>query len=102
VVTPPRKTRVYSVRCDPPQPRGVPRASRSPGTHSLRLLKFSCGTKDHLINNSDRFHAFLGSHHITHSFERTECEPKWPGRLDDHTWAIWRMDLRDVAPLLFR
>jgi enterochelin esterase-like enzyme len=68
----------------------------------LKLLKFFCGTKDHLINNSDRFHAFLDSHHITHSFERTEYEPKWPGRLDDHTWPIWRMNLRDVAPLLFR
>jgi len=26
----------------------------------------------------------------------------WPGRRDDHTWPIWRMNLRDAAPLLFR
>lgn len=68
----------------------------------LKLLKFFCGTKDHLIANSDRFHAFLDSHHIKHTFERTDYESKWPGRRDDHTWPIWRMNLRDVAPLLFR
>lgn len=68
----------------------------------LKLLKFFCGTKDHLINNSDRFHAFLDSHHIKHTFERTDYESKWPGRRDDHTWPIWRTNLRDVAPLLFR
>ncbi len=68
----------------------------------LKLLKFYCGTKDHLVNNSDRFHAFLDSHHIAHVFERTDYESKWPGRLDDHTWPIWRMNLRDTAPLLFR
>lgn len=67
-----------------------------------KLLMFFCGTKDHLIANSDRFHAFLDSHHIKHTFERTDYESKWPGRRDDHTWPIWRMNLRDVAPLLFR
>jgi enterochelin esterase family protein len=68
----------------------------------LKLLMFFCGTKDHLIANSDRFHAFLDSHHIQHTFQRTDYESKWPGRRDDHTWPIWRMNLRDVAPLLFR
>jgi enterochelin esterase-like enzyme len=68
----------------------------------LKLLEFYCGTKDHLINNSDRFHAFLDSHHIRHAFERTDYESTWPGRRDDHTWPIWRMNLRDTAPQLFR
>lgn len=68
----------------------------------LKLLKFYCGTKDHLIANSDRFHAYLDAHQIRHSFERVDYESKWPGRRDDHTWPIWRMNLRDAAQLLFR
>jgi enterochelin esterase family protein len=77
-------------------------ANEEKSNTQLKLLMFFCGTKDHLIANSDRFHTFLDSHHIKHTFERTDYEPKWPGRRDDHTWPIWRMNLRDVAPLLFR
>jgi enterochelin esterase-like enzyme len=69
---------------------------------ALKLLMIRCGTKDHLITNSDRFTQFLTSHQIKHTYVRTDYESKWPGRKDDHTWPIWRMDLRDVAPLLFK
>ncbi|MGA2117892.1 MAG: alpha/beta hydrolase-fold protein [Bryobacteraceae bacterium] len=77
-------------------------ANPQKSNEQIKLLIFFCGTKDHLVANSDRFHAFLDSHQIKHTFERTDYESKWPGRRDDHTWPIWRMNLRDVAPLLFR
>lgn len=68
----------------------------------LKLLMVRCGTKDHLITNADRFTAFLKEHQIRHTYVRSDYEARWPGRKDDHTWPIWRMDLRDVAQLLFR
>jgi hypothetical protein len=68
----------------------------------LKLLMVRCGTKDHLIGASDAFTKFLTGKGIQHEYKRTDYESMWPGRKDDHTWPIWRMDLRDVAPLLFR
>ncbi len=68
----------------------------------LKLLMIRCGTVDHLIKNSDTFTKYLAGHGIKHTYVRTDYENMWPGRKDDHTWPIWRMDLRDVAPLLFR
>jgi enterochelin esterase family protein len=68
----------------------------------LKLLMIRCGTVDHLIKNSDTFTKYLTDHGIRHTYVRTDYEKMWPGRKDDHTWPIWRMDLRDVAPLLFR
>jgi hypothetical protein len=68
----------------------------------LKLLMLYCGSKDHLVDASDNFDAFLTANKIEHQYLRTEYEPMWPGRLDDHTWPIWRMNLRDAAPLLFR
>jgi enterochelin esterase-like enzyme len=68
----------------------------------LKLLMVRCGTKDHLINASDAFTKFLAANNIKHEYVRTDYESMWPGRKDDHTWPIWRMDLRDVAQLLFR
>jgi enterochelin esterase family protein len=68
----------------------------------LKLLMIRCGTKDHLLDASDAFTKFLSARGIRHEYQRADYESLWPGRLDDHTWPIWRMDLRDVAPLLFR
>ena len=68
----------------------------------LKLLMIRCGTKDHLLDASDAFTRFLASRGIRHEYKRSDYDSLWPGRLDDHTWPIWRMDLRDVAPLLFR
>jgi enterochelin esterase-like enzyme len=77
-------------------------ASPEKSNQRLKLLMVRCGTKDHLIAASDNFTRFLAAHKIKHEYARTEYEPMWPGRRDDHTWPIWRMNLRDVAPLLFR
>jgi enterochelin esterase family protein len=68
----------------------------------MKLIMILCGTKDHLVDASDAFDRFLTASRIRHEYRRTEYEPMWPGRRDDHTWPIWRMNLRDVAPLLFR
>lgn len=68
----------------------------------MRRLMIFCGSKDHLVDASDAFDRFLTASKIQHTYERTEYEPMWPGRRDDHTWPIWRMNLRDAAPLLFR
>ena len=68
----------------------------------FKLIMLRCGTKDHLLDASDAFDAFLEANKIRHRYARTDYESMWPGRRDDHTWPIWRMDLRDVAPLLFR
>lgn len=68
----------------------------------FKLLQLYCGTKDHLLDASDAFDKFLTANKIKHDYKRTEYEAMWPGRRDDHTWPIWRMNLRDLAPLLFR
>lgn len=69
---------------------------------ALELLMVRCGTKDHLIENVDAFAKKLTDSDVEHTYVRTDYEPRWPGRLDDHTWPIWRMDLRDVAQVLFK
>jgi enterochelin esterase family protein len=68
----------------------------------FKLIQLHCGTKDHLLDASDAFDKFLTAHQIRHEYKRTDYESMWPGRRDDHTWPIWRMNLRDVAPVLFR
>ena len=68
----------------------------------MKMVMIFCGTKDHLVDASDAFDKFLTASTITHEYRRTEYESVWPGRRDDHTWPIWRMNLRDAAPLLFR
>ena len=68
----------------------------------MKLLMIFCGTKDHLVDASDAFDRFLTAGGIKHEYRRTDYEQMWPGRGDDHTWPIWRLNLRDAAPLLFR
>ncbi len=70
--------------------------------HQIKLLMIFCGTKDHLLDASDAFDRFLTASQISHEYRRTDYESMWPGRRDDHTWPIWRMNLHDAAPLLFR
>ncbi len=77
-------------------------ASPEKTNQQMKMLAIFCGTKDHLLNASDAFDKFLTASQIRHEYRRTEYEPMWPGRRDDHTWPIWRMNLRDAAPLLFR
>jgi enterochelin esterase-like enzyme len=77
-------------------------ASPEKTNQQMKLLMIFCGTKDHLLDASDGFDKFLTASGIKHEYRRTEYESMWPGRRDDHTWPIWRMNLRDAAPLLFR
>lgn len=77
-------------------------ASPERTNQQMKLLMIFCGTKDHLVDASDAFDRFLTANRITHEYRRTDYEKTWPGRRDDHTWPIWRMNLRDAAPLLFR
>ena len=68
----------------------------------LGLLWIRCGTKDHLFGDSEEFTKFLRKHAIEHFYKAVEFESLWPGRLDDHVWPAWRLDLNDFAQLLFQ
>jgi enterochelin esterase-like enzyme len=59
----------------------------------LHLLWIACGTDDHLIENNRNLRAWLASKSIKHEDIET------PGA---HTWMVWRRNLTDFAPLLFR
>jgi enterochelin esterase-like enzyme len=59
----------------------------------LHLLWIACGTDDHLIDNNRNLRAWLASKSIKHADIET------PGA---HTWMVWRRNLSDFAPLLFR
>jgi enterochelin esterase family protein len=67
----------------------------------IKLLWMRCGDRDHLFDNSNKFARFLHQHGIHHTYTAVDYEPLWPGRLDDHVWPAWRLDLRDFAPLIF-
>jgi enterochelin esterase-like enzyme len=59
----------------------------------LRLLWIACGTDDHLIEINRSLRAWLASKGIHH------VDVETPGA---HTWMVWRRNLADLAPLLFR
>ena len=59
----------------------------------IKLLWIACGTEDHLITVNRNFRAWLKSKDIQH----TDIET--PGM---HTWMVWRRNLSEFAPLLFR
>jgi enterochelin esterase-like enzyme len=59
----------------------------------LRLLWVACGTDDHLIGINRKFRAWLRSKGIVHTGIET------PGM---HTWMVWRRNLANFSPLLFR
>jgi len=59
----------------------------------LHLLWIACGTEDHLIKINRDFRAWLK----TEGVKVTEIET--PGM---HTWMVWRRNLAEFAPLLFR
>jgi enterochelin esterase family protein len=58
-----------------------------------RLLWIACGTEDHLIGINRELRAWLASKGI----RRVDIET--PGA---HTWMVWRRNLTEFAPLLFR
>jgi enterochelin esterase-like enzyme len=57
------------------------------------LLWIACGTDDNLIELSRAFRSWLSSKDIHHADIET------PGA---HTWLVWRRNLTEFAPLLFR
>jgi enterochelin esterase-like enzyme len=59
----------------------------------LKLLWIACGTEDELITLNRNFRDWLKSKGIQH----TDIET--PGM---HTWMVWRRNLAQFAPLLFR
>jgi enterochelin esterase family protein len=67
----------------------------------IKLLWMRCGDRDHLIDNNNAFHRFLREQGIQHSYRAVDYELLWPGRLDDHVWPAWRLDLHDFVPLIF-
>ena len=60
----------------------------------LRLLYVSCGTEDGLLASNEEFESWLTEHkiHFTHQ--------EVPGYA--HVWSLWRRNLVEVAPQLFR
>jgi enterochelin esterase-like enzyme len=59
----------------------------------LRLLWVACGTDDGLIGINRKFREWLKAKGIEH------VDIETPG---SHTWMVWRRNLTEFAPLLFR
>ena len=59
----------------------------------IRLLWIACGTEDRLITVNRKFREWLKEKGIQHADIET------PGM---HTWMVWRRDLAEFAPQLFR
>lgn len=59
----------------------------------LKLLWVSCGREDFLYESNRQFNDVLSSRGIKATFQ------DFSGR---HVWSIWRHNLNDAAPLLFR
>src|SRR5580700_3475515 len=69
------------------------RALDASANTQLRLLWIACGTDDRLIEINRTLRAWLTSK----SIHRADIET--PGA---HTWLVWRRNLTEFAPLLFR
>jgi enterochelin esterase-like enzyme len=65
----------------------------SKSSQQLHLLWVACGTDDRLIEINRNFRAWLASKGVKHADIET------PGA---HTWMVWRRNLTEFAPLLFR
>jgi enterochelin esterase family protein len=59
----------------------------------LRLLWIACGNDDNLLEINRTLRAWLASKGIHH------VDIETPGA---HTWLVWRRNLTEFAPLLFR
>ena len=66
---------------------------QSPTAAQLHLLWIACGVDDHLITANRNLIAWLKTKNV----RLTQIET--PGM---HTWLVWRRNLIDFAPLLFR
>jgi enterochelin esterase-like enzyme len=65
----------------------------SKSSHQLHLLWIACGTDDRLIDINRNFRTWLASKGVKH------VDIETPGA---HTWMVWRRNLTEFAPLLFR
>ncbi|HEY4904873.1 MAG TPA: alpha/beta hydrolase-fold protein [Candidatus Sulfotelmatobacter sp.] len=59
----------------------------------IRLLWIACGTEDRLITPNRKFRVWLKTQGVAH------IDIETPGM---HTWLVWRRNLAEFAPLLFR
>jgi enterochelin esterase family protein len=60
----------------------------------IKLLWIGCGTSDVLIGVNRQFTAYLNSKSVKHTFT------EFPDQ--GHVWPLWRRNLADFAPLLFK
>ncbi len=60
----------------------------------IKLLWIGCGTSDMLIGVNRQFKAYLDSKGVKHTF--TEIPDQ------GHVWPLWRQNLADFAPRLFK
>ena len=58
----------------------------------IRLLWFSCGHQDFVLQGNRDFAKLLDDKGITHTYRETEGA---------HVWSVWRHNLNDAVPLLF-
>jgi enterochelin esterase-like enzyme len=58
----------------------------------IRLLWFSCGHQDFVLQGNRDFAQLLNDKGITHTYRETEGA---------HVWSVWRHNLNDAVPLLF-
>ena len=65
----------------------------SKANQQLKVLWIACGTEDRLITANRNLREWLKSKGIQHTDVET------PGM---HTWMVWRRNLAEFAPLLFR
>lgn len=61
--------------------------------NQIRLLWISCGEQDGLITPNQKFSEWLTAKNVQHTWHKT---------LGQHSFRVWRRNLGDFAPLLFR
>ena len=59
----------------------------------LKLLWMACGEDDFIFDRSERLDKLLTKHGIQHTYRKTQGA---------HTWTVWRYNLAEFAPQLFR
>jgi enterochelin esterase-like enzyme len=78
---------------DPTQPFATALANPTAVNQKLKLLYMTIGRADGLITGNQRLDEALTRAGIRHTFRTTE---------GGHWFRVWRRDLYEIAPLLFR
>ena len=76
-----------------PAPSGLDTNFTGLQKNKLKVLWFACGKDDSLYQRSADLDSLFTKHEIPHTFRQT------PGA---HTYTVWRQNLGEFAPLLFR